>query len=110
MRAFKLRFAFITTYEWTMCIKQEMQMQDGDIVLYVSAPIKHGSSAYAADQLHHEHVVESATTVRRALLYLQCLSDTSLHQWSFDNPKSHVLVCNVHCNYILNILYPQPWR
>lgn len=90
MRAFKIRFAFITTYEWAMCIKQEMQ--DGDIILYVSAPIRHRCSAYAADQLHHDHVVESTITVRRVLLYLQSLSDISLNKWSFDNPMSEGLM------------------
>ena len=36
--------------------------------------------------------MESTITVRRALLYLQSLSDASLNKWSFDNPMSEGLM------------------
>ena len=72
MKVYRKRYAFLTTYDETVFLKQE-QKEDGNWVLWHSNPILHLTESKAADPDDYKSCYD-CVSLRECFLYILALS------------------------------------
>src|SRR3954447_7819930 len=91
MKAYKRKYAFLTTYEETMFLKQEEQ-ENGEWVLWYSEPIFHhvNSNFNIANPDDHRQY-RGCVSLRECFLYFHHISGSDSTDYMADNPTDSKL-------------------